>query len=83
MSAIRKREIRTARKTAGRKYSIENMLTDDTGEILKEIKAQMNVDDSEITVDHDQDDYDDINMLEDEGQILDQGQDYFSHVHCS
>ena len=51
-------------------------------QILKEIEARMNADDSEITVD--QEDYDhDVNMLEDDGQILDQGEDNFIHHECS
>ena len=51
-------------KLLGEKDSIENRQTYDTGEILKEIEARMNADDSEITVDHDQDDYErDINYI--------------------
>ena len=44
----------------------------------------MNADDSEITVDQDDYDHDvNINMLEDDGQILDQGEDNFIHHECS
>ena len=52
---VNKKKLALLEKLLGDKWSFENRLTDDTDEILKEIEARMNADDSEITVD--QDDY--------------------------